>query len=61
MCAEPIPLHAPVVSQRPGAPHHTSVIERGAFAIALCSCGWKGPARRARDRARRDAELHVAG
>ncbi|MEE4545709.1 hypothetical protein V2S66_27540 [Streptomyces sp. V4-01] len=41
--------------------HHTSVVERGAFAVALCSCGWKGPARRARDRARRDAGEHTGG
>lgn len=44
-----------------GAGHRTSVSERGAFAVALCTCGWKGPARRARDRARRDAEDHMTG
>ncbi|WP_327293489.1 hypothetical protein [Streptomyces sp. NBC_01198] len=41
--------------------HRTSVEERGSFAGARCSCGWKGPARRARDRARRDAQEHTAG
>ncbi|WP_443071749.1 hypothetical protein [Streptomyces sp. NBC_01477] len=41
--------------------HRTSVVERGSFAGALCTCGWKGPARRARDRARRDAREHTAG
>jgi hypothetical protein len=41
------------------ARHHTSVVERGSFATALCACGWKGPARRARDRARLDAQDHA--
>lgn len=45
----------------PGDGHDTSVVERGSFASARCSCGWKGPARRARDRARRDASEHTAG
>ncbi|RAG84590.1 hypothetical protein DN069_16220 [Streptacidiphilus pinicola] len=42
-----------------GTPEHiTSVTEKGAFAVAHCSCGWHSPARRSRDRARRDAEEH---
>ncbi|MFI0944359.1 hypothetical protein [Streptomyces sp. NPDC021020] len=41
--------------------HHASVTERGSFATARCSCGWHGPARRSRDRARRDAQEHTAG
>ncbi|MFI0900870.1 hypothetical protein [Streptomyces sp. NPDC020983] len=41
--------------------HRTSVTERGSFATARCSCGWRGPARRSRDRARRDAQEHTAG
>ncbi|WP_202239701.1 hypothetical protein [Actinacidiphila reveromycinica] len=40
--------------------HEVTVVERGAFAVARCTCGWKGPARRARDRARRDAATHPA-
>ncbi|AEW94942.1 MULTISPECIES: hypothetical protein [Streptomycetaceae] len=40
--------------------HRTTTAERGAFAFARCSCGWQGPARRARDRARRDAAEHTA-
>jgi hypothetical protein len=44
-----------------GSAHAISVVERGSFAVARCSCGWKGPARRARDRARRDATDHAAG
>ncbi|MFJ8664162.1 hypothetical protein [Streptomyces sp. NPDC093600] len=42
------------------APHHTTTTERGSFAIATCSCGWTGPARRSRDRARTDARTHTA-
>ncbi|MCL2552210.1 MAG: hypothetical protein FWE75_08725 [Actinomycetia bacterium] len=45
---------------RAGGGHTTTVSERGSFATARCSCGWRGPARRARDRARRDAEEHTA-
>ncbi|MFI6474999.1 hypothetical protein ACIBL5_32625 [Streptomyces sp. NPDC050516] len=39
-------------------PHQTTITERGSFAIARCSCGWTGPARRSRDRARTDAQTH---
>ncbi|MCT9091137.1 hypothetical protein N4G70_20055 [Streptomyces sp. ASQP_92] len=39
--------------------HQTSLTERGSFAVARCSCGWAGPARRSRDRARLDAETHA--
>ncbi|WP_053694473.1 hypothetical protein [Streptomyces sp. WM6372] len=38
--------------------HITSTTERGAFCLALCTCGWKGPARRSRDLARKDADRH---
>ncbi|MFD9789544.1 hypothetical protein ACFWXK_01185 [Streptomyces sp. NPDC059070] len=38
--------------------HRTTTTERGSFALARCSCGWTGPARRSRDKARADAELH---
>ncbi|WP_329120489.1 hypothetical protein [Streptomyces sp. NBC_01465] len=40
--------------------HLTTTTERGAFCIARCSCGWTGPARRSRDRARTDASEHEA-
>ena len=40
--------------------HLTTVTEKGAFAIARCSCGWHSPARRSRERARRDAAEHHA-
>ncbi|NGO72591.1 hypothetical protein [Streptomyces boncukensis] len=38
--------------------HEADMTERGAFCSAVCSCGWRGPARRARDRARADAAGH---
>ncbi|MER5987323.1 hypothetical protein [Streptomyces sp. NPDC001787] len=59
---------APVTSLAPrstaprpdDAGHSTSTVERGSFCLARCSCGWSGPARRSRDRARTDAEQHLA-
>ncbi|MEF9884311.1 hypothetical protein [Streptomyces sp. P9-A4] len=39
--------------------HQTTTTERGSFALARCSCGWTGPARRSRDRARTDAADHL--
>ncbi|MFI8289603.1 hypothetical protein ACIGBL_10670 [Streptomyces sp. NPDC085614] len=41
------------------APHETTTTERGSFATARCSCGWRGPARRSRERARTDAAAHA--
>ncbi|MFF8959303.1 hypothetical protein [Streptomyces sp. NPDC014894] len=41
------------------APHRTTDSERGSFAVARCSCGWSGPARRSRERARADARAHA--
>ncbi|MEU4213443.1 hypothetical protein AB0F13_26255 [Streptomyces sp. NPDC026206] len=43
----------------PGAEHTTSTNERGSFCTARCTCGWYGPARRARSLAREDAETHL--
>ncbi|WP_327235851.1 hypothetical protein OG349_19715 [Streptomyces sp. NBC_01317] len=40
------------------SPHTTSTVERGSFCLARCTCGWSGPARRSRDRARTDAATH---
>ncbi|MFH8366470.1 hypothetical protein [Streptomyces sp. NPDC018031] len=46
----------------PGTHHHhhhrTTTVEKGSFSTARCSCGWFGPARRARSRAREDAAGH---
>ncbi|MFG3260426.1 hypothetical protein [Streptomyces sp. NPDC048172] len=39
--------------------HEVATRERGSFSSAVCGCGWRGPARRARDRARADAEEHA--
>ncbi|WP_037889795.1 hypothetical protein [Streptomyces sp. NRRL S-87] len=38
--------------------HATETGERGAFCTARCTCGWRGPARRSRDLARKDAAAH---
>lgn len=59
-----MPPHAPTNDgPTPAAtksPHHTTTTERGSFALARCDCGWSGPARRSRDRARTDAAAHAA-
>jgi len=39
--------------------HRTTTVEQGRFCFARCSCGWRGPARRARSQARTDAEGHM--
>ncbi|MFI6103886.1 hypothetical protein [Streptomyces sp. NPDC051310] len=39
--------------------HEATTVERGSFCLARCSCGWSGPARRSRDRARTDAAAHL--
>ncbi|MFF3909567.1 hypothetical protein ACFYZJ_27120 [Streptomyces sp. NPDC001848] len=41
--------------------HRTTTVEQGRFCVARCSCGWRGPARRARSLARSDAEEHTTG
>ncbi|MBB5927639.1 hypothetical protein [Streptomyces echinatus] len=46
---------------RSGQEHLTTTTEQGRFCVARCSCGWRGPARRARSQARADAEGHPAG
>ncbi|MEU9970243.1 hypothetical protein AB0E24_39950 [Streptomyces solisilvae] len=43
---------------RPGQ-NRTTTVERGSFSIARCTCGWSGPARRARAIARDDAAVHA--
>ncbi|MEV5148852.1 hypothetical protein AB0L14_31800 [Streptomyces sp. NPDC052727] len=46
---------------RSGQEHLTTTTEQGPFCVARCSCGWRGPARRARSQARTDAEGHTTG
>ncbi|MFJ8083306.1 hypothetical protein ACIQ6Y_22210 [Streptomyces sp. NPDC096205] len=41
--------------------HRTTTVEQGPFCVARCSCGWRGPARRARSLARTDAARHQEG
>ncbi|MFJ3232182.1 hypothetical protein [Streptomyces sp. NPDC086787] len=43
-----------------GPEHQVSTCEQGRFCVARCTCGWRGPARRARSQARTDAEGHTA-
>ncbi|MFE2294327.1 hypothetical protein [Streptomyces sp. NPDC059452] len=54
----------PPAPARTAAPHPPScsatTTERGSFCLARCTCGWAGPARRSRDRARTDAAEHLA-
>ncbi|MFD7747455.1 hypothetical protein ACFV2V_26540 [Streptomyces sp. NPDC059698] len=54
------PEPAPASPDGPPGGHTTTTIERGSFCLARCSCGWAGPARRSRDRARTDAADHLA-
>ncbi|MDQ0684717.1 hypothetical protein QF032_003729 [Streptomyces achromogenes] len=56
------------MTQQDGSPspridgeHRTSTVEQGRFCLARCTCGWRGPARRARSTARSDAETHAHG
>jgi hypothetical protein len=35
------------------------IVEKGNFAHAKCECGWRGPARRSRKKAREDAAAHL--
>jgi hypothetical protein len=55
------------VTDREGGEHHATLEavdepgthDNGAFAFGYCkSCDWTGPARRARDKARKDALAH---
>ncbi|MGW7265764.1 hypothetical protein [Streptomyces sp. NPDC054842] len=39
--------------------HRTTTVEQGRFCLARCTCGWRGPARRARSLARTDAAAHA--
>ncbi|MFC5219327.1 hypothetical protein [Streptomyces coerulescens] len=41
--------------------HRMSMVEKGPFCSAHCTCGWRGPARRARSLARDDAKGHLQG
>lgn len=41
--------------------HGATTVEQGRFCLARCTCGWRGPARRARSLARTDAEKHAHG
>jgi hypothetical protein len=36
-----------------------SVVDKGSFTHAACECGWRGPGRRSRKKARADAAAHL--
>ncbi|NXY98266.1 hypothetical protein HYE82_28630 [Streptomyces sp. BR123] len=65
--APPAPLPDSVALPRPAEEpsaddtHTADTTERGSFCLAVCTCGWRGPARRSRDLARKDAAGHTAG
>jgi hypothetical protein len=40
-----------------GAPLH--IAEQGNFSHAICDCGWRGPGRRSRKKAREDGAHHL--
>jgi hypothetical protein len=42
----------------PATLHVVAVSERGAFAVAVCRCGWESFARRSREVARREGRDH---
>ncbi|MEW2163272.1 hypothetical protein AB0912_09755 [Streptomyces sp. NPDC007084] len=44
----------------PVSEHRATTVEQGPFCLARCTCGWRGPARRARSQARMDATTHAA-
>ncbi|WP_263301655.1 hypothetical protein [Streptomyces purpurogeneiscleroticus] len=56
---DPQQTAAPDAGTGASGAHRTTTMERGAFCLARCSCGWSGPARRARSQARTDAERHA--
>jgi hypothetical protein len=35
------------------------VVDKDSFSHARCDCGWRGPARRSRKKAREDAAAHL--
>ena len=47
-------------SDRSGGEHQPYITEAGSFTTARCGCGWFAPARRSRDKARRDVNKHLA-
>nr|WP_203661139.1 hypothetical protein [Streptomyces sp. SID14446] len=45
----------------PVSEHRATTVEQGPFCLARCTCGWRGPARRARSQARADGAAHTTG
>ncbi|MCP3759417.1 hypothetical protein ACFRJ1_30585 [Streptomyces sp. NPDC056773] len=59
LAAVPLPRDPSGPAPTPSTDHVTSTSERGSFSLAACTCGWRGPARRSRDLARKDATGHA--
>ncbi|QNP71834.1 hypothetical protein IAG44_22075 [Streptomyces roseirectus] len=55
------PDGAPTPTGETDGDHLATTVEQGRFCFARCTCGWRGPARRARSLARTDAESHANG
>ncbi|MBB1245460.1 hypothetical protein GL263_18100 [Streptomyces durbertensis] len=53
-----MPFESEQVTAQAAAEHRVTTSERGSFSSARCACGWRGPARRARSKAREDALHH---
>ena len=51
---------APPASEQSDPEHRTFITEAGSFTTARCECGWFAPARRSREKSRRDADTHHA-
>ncbi|MCY0927523.1 hypothetical protein OTB20_15150 [Streptomyces sp. H27-H1] len=60
LAAVPLPRDPTGPALTPPASHTTSTSDRGSFCLAVCTCGWRGPARRSRDLARKDATGHTS-
>ncbi|MFI7321538.1 hypothetical protein [Streptomyces venezuelae] len=54
------PASADPATADPATAHRITTVEKGRFTAAHCTCGWRGPARRARSKARTDATEHEA-
>ncbi|WP_327253579.1 hypothetical protein [Streptomyces sp. NBC_01244] len=59
LASVPLPRDSSSAAPAPSTDHATSTSERGSFSLAACTCGWRGPARRSRDLARKDATGHA--
>jgi hypothetical protein len=52
-------VSTPAAGAAPTVAHLTTIVEKGSFITAHCDCGWHAPARRSRDKSRKDAAQHL--